>query len=212
MQATRQQILDFLRERGEARVLELGGLLELTPTGVRQHLNTLEREGLVTSREVRGRVGRPALVYRLTAEAEALYPKAYDRLALAMLSAARTRLSEDDFSALLQEAATHLAEPLGGRAESGDPTTRVETLCTVLREQDIVVEAERVTGGYLLTQRTCPFHDAAEATPATCDLDAAYLGALTQLPVVLVESRARGGSACTFRIESRVEPHVQDVG
>ena len=33
---------------------ELGAFLELTPTGVRQHLAILEREGFVVSRELRG--------------------------------------------------------------------------------------------------------------------------------------------------------------
>ena len=56
MQATRQQILDYIRRQGRATVKDLDGYLSLTSTGVRQHLTVLEREGLVAAQEKRGRV------------------------------------------------------------------------------------------------------------------------------------------------------------
>ena len=203
MQATRQQILDYLREHREANVRMLGGHLELTATGVSQHLAILEREGLIASREVRGRVGRPALTYRLTDQGEALYPKAYDRLAIAMISAARDRLPEREFQGLMRDTARVLAEEHVDRVSHGVPSERFTSLCQVLREQDIVVDFERAPGGFLLEQRTCPFHDAVEASShATCDLDTALLGALTDLPVELVSSRARGDETCRFLVRT----------
>ena len=87
MQATRQQILDYLRRNGRATVKDLDVHLGLTSTGVRQHLTVLEREGFVEAHEERGRVGRPALVYRLTETGDALYPKKYDQLANKALKA-----------------------------------------------------------------------------------------------------------------------------
>lgn len=203
MQATRRQILDYLREHGEANVRALGEHLELTATGVRQHLTILEREGLVASREVRGRVGRPALNYRLTDQGEALYPKAYDRLAVAMIAAAKERLPQEAFTGLMQEAARVLAEDHVDRVSRGVPTERVTSLCEVLREQDIVAGFKRTPDGYLLEQRTCPFHDAVEASTATCDLDLALLGAMTRLDVELVSSRAHGDHTCQFLLRPR---------
>ncbi|GAF88364.1 unnamed protein product, partial [marine sediment metagenome] len=75
IQSTRQQILQYLQRHGRATVKELGSLLSLTSTGIRQHLTVLERDGLVDAREERGRVGRPTLVYSLTEKADALFPK-----------------------------------------------------------------------------------------------------------------------------------------
>ncbi|HEY5640138.1 MAG TPA: helix-turn-helix domain-containing protein, partial [Dehalococcoidia bacterium] len=80
MQTTRQQILDYLRRHGRGTVKELGQLLGLTSTGIRQHLTVLERDNLVEAREERGRVGRPTLVYSITETADDLFPKAYDQL------------------------------------------------------------------------------------------------------------------------------------
>ena len=63
MQATRQEILDHLHREHRGTVKDFAAFLGLTPTGVRQHLTSLERDGLITAREERGRVGRPAFVY-----------------------------------------------------------------------------------------------------------------------------------------------------
>jgi len=80
MQSTRRQILEYLQRHGRGTVKELGQLLGLTSTGIRQHLTVLERDGLVDVREERGHVGRPTLVYSLTEKADALFPKTYDVL------------------------------------------------------------------------------------------------------------------------------------
>src|SRR3970040_2468153 len=90
MQSTRQQILNYLQRHGRATVKDVGTLLGLTSTGIRQHLTVLERDGLVDSREERGRVGRPTLVYSLTEQADSLFPKRYDDLAGVILEEIRT--------------------------------------------------------------------------------------------------------------------------
>ena len=90
MQATRQQILEHLRlAHGGATVKALCDLLELTPTGVRQHLTILEQEDLVESEEIRGKVGRPALRYHLSRRGEGIFPKSYDELANALIDEVR---------------------------------------------------------------------------------------------------------------------------
>ena len=89
MQSTRLRILEYLQRNGTATVKELGQLLGLTSTGIRQHLTVLERDGLVAVREERGRVGRPNLVYSLTDEADAVFPKTYDVLASVLLEEIR---------------------------------------------------------------------------------------------------------------------------
>ena len=132
MQSTRQAILDYLRMHREATVRDLSRELSLTTTGIRQHLSILEQDGLVAYRDLKGRVGRPALAYRLTDAGEALYPKAYDRLAVALLEAAGEVCPDGLQEKLVVAAAGRLATPLPdasagslhARAElamSGDP-------------------------------------------------------------------------------------------
>ncbi len=101
MQSTRQQILEYLQRQGRATVKELGKLLGLTSTGIRQHLTVLERDGLVDTHEKRGRVGRPTLVYSLTEKADALFPKTYDALASVLLEEIRSSQGNERLYGLL---------------------------------------------------------------------------------------------------------------
>jgi predicted ArsR family transcriptional regulator len=78
--STRGRMVTLLRRRGQT-VDELAAEVGLTNNGVRAHLATLERDGLVTQQgSVRSSSGsgKPAYVYELTSEAEDLFPKAYE--------------------------------------------------------------------------------------------------------------------------------------
>lgn len=206
MQATRQQILDHLRTAGEASVRDLAGRLGLTSTGVRQHLTVLEREGYVASRELRGRVGRPALSYSLTSLGEALYPKAYDRLAGALLTAARESLEPAAFAALLRRAAEPLAAPHRESLEGLEPQARVEAACAVLRDWDLVVDWEQDRdGAFLLHERTCPYLEVARRDPATCAVDVAFITELTGMHAELTCCQMRGDDVCTYRMHAAAD-------
>lgn len=201
MQATRQQILDFLRQHGEGSVRDLGAHLSLTPTGVRQHLAILEREGYVSSRELRGHVGRPALTYRLTPTAEALYPKSYGELASALLESARASLSEDDYQRLVAGAAETLALPHLPVLSGLSPAERVEAACGVLRDQDVVVTCEPDgNGGFVLVERTCPFRDAASRHASVCGMHEALIGRLVGMQATLVSTLASGADQCVYHL------------
>src|SRR4030043_110974 len=117
MQTTRQEILQHLQRNGQATVKELGQLLSLTSTGIRQHLTVLERDGLVAAHEERGHVGRPALVYRLTEHGAGLYPKLYDSLANGLLNELRTIAGPDALQKVLRRVASQFAEPYMDRVE-----------------------------------------------------------------------------------------------
>lgn len=197
---TRQRILDYLREHGEASVRALGQHLSLTATGVRQHLAAFEREGVVKSREQRGRVGRPALVYRLSATGEAMFPKPYDRLALALLESAGRTLAAPERQALIEGAAEPLARPHLPRMEGLSPEDRVREVCLILQEQGVVADWERSGDGFILRERTCPYDGVAAARPEACLIDIALVRRLSGMHVEVVESRAHGGACCTSRL------------
>src|ERR1044072_5089586 len=89
---TRRAITKLLKTEGPIDSAQLAERLGLTAMGVRQHLYALQREGLVTSEERPVPIGRPAKFWRLTREADPLFPAAY-----AELSGALTDLGKDAF-------------------------------------------------------------------------------------------------------------------
>ena len=145
MQATRQQILDYLRRNSRATVKDLDSHLGLTSTGVRQHLTVLEREGLVEAHEERGHVGRPALVYQLSDKGDGLYPKKYDQLANILLEEVRQVAGGQALQTLLRRVALRFAEPYAERLEGKSLPERVNEATRIINERGS--EADCVQGG-----------------------------------------------------------------
>jgi predicted ArsR family transcriptional regulator len=94
-----------LLRRGGLTVDELAKAVALTNNGVRAHLATLERDGLVrqrgTVRPASGG-GKPAYVYELTPEAEGLFPSAYEPVLGRLLDVLSEELGAQESEALLR--------------------------------------------------------------------------------------------------------------
>jgi len=200
MQTTRQQILDYLQRHGRATVKELGQLLRLTSTGIRQHLTVLERDGLVLAREERGRVGRPTLVYTLTEKAEALFPSSYDELAIALLEEIRASEGSERLYQLLQRVAQRMAETFWERVQGKSLDQRVKETALILQEQGCLVDWEQRDGEFFLHEFTCPFSKVAKQDSSVCTLHLELVRLLTAADTRLVRSLLRSERACTYRI------------
>jgi len=201
MQATRQQILDYLRQHGRATVKDLDAHLSLTSTGVRQHLTVLEREGLVEAHEERGHVGRPALVYRLTEQGDALYPKAYDQLAIILLEEVRAS-GGAQLQSLVRGAATRFAKPYRERVEGRPLAERVNEATEIIRERGFLADCHQDGDDWLIEQYTCPFPRVANQNSCVCALDVEFVRQLVGADARLSTSLLRGDHACTFRVRA----------
>jgi len=202
MQATRQEILDYLRRRGQATVRDLGAHLALTPTGIRQHLTVLERDGMIEAHEERGRVGRPALVYRLTSAGDGLFPKKYDALANALIDEARVLLGPEALQKLMKNVAARFAEPYMARLEGKSPNERTEEATKILQERGCMAEQTWDGEDLLIAQHACPFPNVATRNSAVCALDVEFVRRLVGADARLTTSLLRGDDACTYRVRT----------
>lgn len=200
MQASRQGILDYLHHHGRATVKQMAELLGLTPTGVRQHLTVLERDGLVAAQEQRGRVGRPAFVYRLTERGESCFPTNYAMLANLLLEELRTMAGSDALQQLLRRVSSRMAERYGDRVAGLPLAERVLATAEVLREQGCEVEIRRDSGEYFIEQCTCPYPEVARQHSAVCALEVGFVQQMTGADARLVGSLLRGDPACSYRV------------
>ena len=200
MQATRQQIVDFLRKNARATVKDLDAYLGLTSTGVRQHLTVLEREGLVQSHEERGHVGRPALVYSLTEQGDALFPKQYDDLANVLLEEVREISGAQSLQTLLRRTASRFAEPYRSRLEGRPLAERVIEATEIIQERGSQADCVQVGDDWLIRQYTCPFPKVAHTNSCVCALDVEFVRQMVGADARLSTSLLRGDPACTFRI------------
>ncbi len=206
MQSTRQQILEYMQRHGRATVKELGGLLGLTSTGIRQHLTVLERDGLVAVREERGRVGRPTLVYSLTEKADAIFPKRYDILANVLLEEIRAVDGNEKLYQLLHRVARRIASPYNERVQGKPLPDRVRETALIMEEQGCLVDCAESNGEYFIDEYTCPFPKVAERDRAVCALHVEFVRLLSGGDTKLTRSLLRGEQACTYRIRPVAAP------
>src|SRR5262245_28602726 len=98
---TRRAIVKLLKTEGAMDSAQLAERLGLTAMAVRQHLYALQREKLVTAEERPVPLGRPAKHWKLTREADRLFPDAYAELSVALIDALGDAFGADGLSRVL---------------------------------------------------------------------------------------------------------------
>ena len=179
--STRGQVVLLLR-RGAQTVDRLAKQLGLTDNAVRAHLAGLERDGLVEQGDVVRGVGKPAFTYRLTDEAERLFPKAYGTLLHELLSVLSDRLPPDELRDALRDVGHRLAAEQP--AMTGTVRQRVGQASALLGEIGGDADVEEATDGcFLIKGRSCPLAAAVEANTDACYLAEALIADLVGVPV-----------------------------
>lgn len=172
----------MLLRRSGRTVEELARELGLTDNGVRAHLATLERDGLVRQRGLlrRGRGGgKPAYVYELTAEAEELFPKAYEPVLRRLLDVLSERLGPEA-EALLRRVGRRMA---GGPVAAEGVRERLEVATEVLNELGGLAELEERDGGYVIRGYGCPLASVVKEHPEVCRMAESMVAELAGVPV-----------------------------
>src|SRR5215213_7033521 len=98
---TRRALAKLLKMEGPIDSAQLAERLGLTAMAVRQHLYALQREGLVTAEERPVPIGRPAKFWRLTREADRLFPEAYAELSVALIDSVKDAFGDEGLERVL---------------------------------------------------------------------------------------------------------------
>ncbi len=209
MHPTKRQILDHLKRYGDASVDDLARALGLARITVRQHLMALERDRLVTSREVRRGSGRPHHLYTLSADGHDAYPKRYDRLALLLLDEAG-RLEAGDLAglsesekrrALLGRALERAAAQYLPHLEGKPLSQRVQALARLMTEEGALAEWRRTAEGFEILDYNCLYYQVARVHGEVCQWHLDLLARVLGRPVRCDEFVAQGAHCCRFVVE-----------
>lgn len=203
MQKTRQKIIEYLREHGEATVDELSQALgDLTAVTVRHHLDVLRSEGLVGLPEIRHRnaPGRPRYVYRLTEKAEALFPKNIRTLATHMLAELKETLPPEQVNVIFLGVADRMASAFGPAPQGESLEQCLNRVVEHLSQQGYEARWEAHPEGYVLHTGSCPYRGVVEEHEDLCLLDLQYISRLLGVSLQRVENMREGGSACSYLV------------
>jgi predicted ArsR family transcriptional regulator len=201
---TRRAITKILKTEGPIDTAKLAKRLDLTAMAVRQHLYVLQREGLVTSEERPVPIGRPAKFWRLTRDADHLFPDAYAELSVALIDSVKDAFGDEGLDRVLVSRCARQRTDYGKRIRLRDSLGRkLRELAQVRTEEGYMAEVRREDeGSYLLVENHCPICAAANACQGFCttelDLFRSVLG--PGVDIERVEHIISGDHRCVYRV------------
>src|SRR5688572_4137976 len=181
--STRGQIAGLLR-RGTRTVEELAGALGLTDNAIRNHLATLERDGIVRQAGVRRGpgAGKPAVLFELHPEADAYFSRAYQPVLAALLDVLVEELPAEQAAKILDSVGQRLAASAGGTAP-GQLHDRAAAAAAALRALGGEVDVVEESGTLELRASGCPLSSAVTRRPETCRAVESFVSEIVGVPV-----------------------------
>lgn len=201
----RRRILAFIKGRGKASIQDVAKQFRLGHEGARKQLAQMEIYGWVMREELPalpGAKGRPRTVYAVSPAGEHLFPKAYDRLSISILTAMAQEAGPDTLRKILSSLADKQVEAWRPAMEGKTAREKLQILRGLYQEDDPFMSVEERDGDLVLVERNCPFLSVAMAHPALCSLSVVTLERLLGHPVIREERFQAGNGRCVFRVQS----------
>lgn len=201
--ASQRAVLEAIKRLGVASAPALSAALGLNVETLRSHLRALEGHALVRREPSRrsGR-GRPEVVYGLTAEGEALFPRREGEVLQALVSHLRRGGQEalldgffEQYIGTRRGASLARVAHLEGRA-------RLEESARILTELGFMAEVVETGGPPRLRLCNCPLRDLVQVTKIPCRVEVAFVRELLGEELTRVSYIPAGASSCSYEVDA----------
>lgn len=201
--STREQILCLLKKTPQLSAGEIAEKLQITDMAVRKHLNTLEKDQMIATFQIRQAMGRPRNVYQLTEQGEAYFPRRYADLTLDFLQDLEQLHGEEMILQLFTLRENRLVDQFRSRMSGTTWDEKVKQLAQIQDEKGYMVELEKENheDTYVLTEYNCPIHSVSHRYLHACQSELSLFQKLLDAEVEQVECKAKGGKRCVYRIK-----------
>lgn len=199
--ATRDSIIQLLKQQGGLAVQAIAEALGITRVAVRKHLAALEEQGLIVAQRVPLPRGRPTLVYQLTDLADALFPQAYGQLAVDLLGDLVALDGEEKLGRLFQARAERLKRLYQLRLADKDLPERVQELARLRNEEGYMAVFEVRDGALVLREHNCPIYEIAQRYRAACNCEQELFEGVLNREVRRETSLVDGHPSCEYKID-----------
>ena len=196
---TRDQVARAILETGPSTAVALAEKLQLTPAGIRRHLDQLIAEGILEEREPHQRSartrGRPSKVFVMSDQGRQRFEHSYDDLAVSALKYIAANSGEH----LVTGFAKHRAEEIVKRSQDvvAKSKNRIEGLANFLSEEGYAANTHAHGIGVELCQHHCPIAHVAAEFPQLCEEETAAFSKILGTHVQRLATIAHGDGVCT---------------
>ena len=198
----RREIIRLLKRRGPLPVEEIANALDVTVSGARQHLSSLERDGVVTYQRVRQGPGRPRHLYELTERGDALFPRRYAELLSELLGYVRDA-DPGMVDRVFARRSQRRYEAVRSRLEHLDLGERVRELVRILDEEGYYPELQSTREGeWRIVVRNDPVRALGEKYAQAWNSEISFLRRALPEAEVRRSAQAQGHTCCTYEVRS----------
>ena len=197
---TRDAIVKAILQHGPATAKELSERLELTPAGIRRHLELLVQDEILIEREpyaIAGSTkhrGRPSKVFVMSDKGRENFEHSYDDLAIASLNF----MQKNGGPTLIRQFAKSRADDLLRRfSKNNGEISQPEQLALALTDAGFLSSVKERSHGVELCQRHCPVAHVAAQFPELCEEETAMFSELLGTHVQRLATIAHGDGVCT---------------
>lgn len=196
--STRDVILHAIKAGPEATVNSLAEAADVSPVTVRHHLNALQAEGLLETRPVRRKVGRPYYVYTLTEAGHELFPQKYVRLSSRLLHELKERFPSEVVAEIFAGVVRGIVDEHRGALEGLSFEERLTYLVDLLGEEGFLARWEATEEGYRLTEYSCPYLSVGATHSEVCTFDTGLITAVLETDITRHSCMLAGADCCEF--------------
>jgi predicted ArsR family transcriptional regulator len=197
-------------ESGPTTAVALAEKLDITPAGIRRHLDSLIAEGVLTSREPyqssasRSR-GRPSKVFLMTDEGREKFEHSYDDLAVAALKF----MASKSGSHLVDEFAQTRAADFERKGQSIKNSNKSlleksKMLAKLLTKEGYSATTDKMGNGEEICQHHCPIAHVASEFPQLCEAETEAFSKILGTHVQRLATIADGDGVCTTFVPTNI--------
>jgi predicted ArsR family transcriptional regulator len=207
---TRDVVARSILESGPTTAVALAEKLDITPAGIRRHLDSLIAEGVLTSREPyqssasRSR-GRPSKVFLMTDEGREKFEHSYDDLAVAALKFMASKNGShlvDEFAQTRAADFERKGQPIKNSNKS--LLEKSKMLAKLLTKEGYSATTDKMGNGEEICQHHCPIAHVASEFPQLCEAETEAFSKILGTHVQRLATIADGDGVCTTFVPTNI--------
>ena len=200
MKSTREKVLHTLVIKPRSTIVEIAKSVGINAISVRHHLTSLQADGFIDAEEERHGVGRPRLVYFLTASGQENFPKRYFQLTNNLLEQMEKILSDEDFKKIFKNMADDLTKEYEPEIANLDFEEKLDLLKKVMANEGYDINWIKLNNEYEIQEVACPFYQIGKDHPEICLFDQSLIANMLSISEQDIIRTKHGDNHCSFKI------------
>ncbi len=202
---TVDKILQIVKRDGSVTAKQLSSELGMTTMGARQHLQGLEDDGILSTHDVKVKIGRPTRHWSLTQKGHEQFADRHGELTIQFIEAVEHIFGKEGLEKVTSEREKLTLQNYRQQLAHCDSLeSKLQTLVSLREQEGYMADLVQDEHGFLLIENHCPICKAATRCPNLCQSELSVFQALlgSETKIERTEHIIRGQRRCVYRIQS----------